>query len=71
MDMLSPFLDDESIATIEKIAGKIEEKEKDPTIFQSFIQPPITKDIEGVIYLIAWLIFHCELGDRFAQGAAL
>lgn len=62
MGLPSLFLEDKSIATTEQIAERIEEKEQDPTTFQSFSHPPTTTDIEDVIHLLAQLLFHCEVG---------
>lgn len=62
MDLPSPFLEDGSIATTKHIAEIIEEKEQEPTAFQSFSHPPTVIDIEGVIHPLAQLLFHCEVG---------
>lgn len=62
MGLPSPFLEDGSIATVEKITEKIKEKEQDPTIFQSFGHPPTMVDIESVIHPLAQLLFYCEAG---------
>lgn len=67
MGLVSLFLEDGSIITAEQIATKIEEKEKDPISFLSFIQPPIAIDIDGVIHLVTQLLFHCELGDSLPK----
>lgn len=61
MGLPSPFLEDGSISTAEQIVEKIEEKENDQEAFKDFSHPPMVTEIEGVIHLLAQLLFHCEV----------
>lgn len=62
MGLLSPFLEDDSIATAEQIVERIKEKENNPEAFKDSSDPSTETDIEGVIHPLAQLLFHCEVG---------